>query len=125
MLNILQILVTLRMLLSNKFQFFIVNLKLISLRFRNIEKESLKDLNGLISAAKHNDPIPKYHYEKRKYEIINSCVDLNDNECEITIARGINLPIPAGIDAKNLQTYVKFEFPFPVVILSKFYLKQI
>lgn len=84
-------------------------------RFGNIEKESLKDLNGLLSAYKHGDPIPKYHYEKRKYQMVNSCVDLTDNDCEITFIRGINYPIPSGFDAKNLQTYVKFEFPYPPV----------
>jgi hypothetical protein len=54
-------------------------------RFKNIENESLKDLNGLISALKHNDPIPKYHYEKRKYQIVNSCVDLTVNNFLIFI----------------------------------------
>jgi coiled-coil and C2 domain-containing protein 1 len=90
-------------------------LTLNCLRFRNIEKESLQDLAGLLSASKHGNPIPKYHYEKRRYQIVNCNVDLTDNECELAIIRAINLPIPSGMDAKSLQTYAKFEFPYPPV----------
>lgn len=39
--------------------------------------------------------------------------DLNENDLELTIVRGIAYNVP---NPKEVDTYVKFEFPYPQVI---------
>ncbi|CAF5151052.1 unnamed protein product, partial [Rotaria magnacalcarata] len=39
--------------------------------------------------------------------------DLGDNDLEVTILRGINLPVPSGFSSATLETYVMIEFPYP------------
>lgn len=57
--------------------------------------------------------------------MFNCCLDLTDNELELKIIRGLNYQTPAGFDNNSFQTYVKFEFPYPVnrfeIIWFKFF----
>jgi len=41
--------------------------------------------------------------------------DLGDNDIEMTIVRGVQFNPPSGYSEKDLDTYIKFEFPFPTV----------
>ena len=76
-------------------------------------KEYKRDLDSLLSAYQHNQPLPLYHYEKRSYQILDCNADLTDNDLEVTVVKAINLPLPKDFDAKSFTTYVKFEFPYP------------
>lgn len=78
-------------------------------------REAVKDLDSVKSAYTHNQPVPLYHYEKRTYQTVDCNSDLTDNDLEITVVRGINLPLPKDFDAKSFTTYVKFDFPYPPV----------
>ena len=85
-------------------------------RFKKIAQETIQDLEALKNADKLNEPVPLYHYEKRAYETIDCNSDLTDNDLEIEIVRAINLSMPKDYKVDNMNTLVKFEFPFPQVI---------
>jgi hypothetical protein len=40
------------------------------------------------------------------------CTDLADNDLELTVIQGISYTVP---NPKDVDTYVKFEFPYPSV----------
>lgn len=82
-------------------------------KFKKIAQESIQDLEALKNADKLNEPVPLYHYEKRCYETIDCNSDLTDNDLEIEIIRAINLSMPKDYKVDNMNTFVKFEFPFP------------
>ncbi len=82
-------------------------------KFNKLARESIQDLEALRNANKLGEPLPLYHYEKRSYETIDCNSDLTDNDLEITIVRAINLTIPKDFKIDHMNTYVKFEFPYP------------
>ena len=90
-------------------------------RFKKIAQESIQDLEALKNADKLNEPVPLYHYEKRCYETIDCNSDLTDNDLEIVIVRSINLSMPKDYKVDNMNTFVKFEFPFPPVSFNLFF----
>lgn len=83
-------------------------------------RESIRDLDALKSAFEHGKPVPLYHYERRTYQTVDCNSDLTDNDLELTIIRAINLPLPKDFEAKHMNTYVKFEFPYPTVRIFHF-----
>lgn len=87
----------------------------IKIRFKKIAQESIQDLEALKNADKLGESVPLYHYEKRCYDTIDCNSDLTDNDLEITIVRGINLSMPKDYKLDNMNTFVKFEFPYPPV----------
>jgi coiled-coil and C2 domain-containing protein 1 len=40
------------------------------------------------------------------------CTDLRDTDLELTVIQGISYAVP---NPKDVDTYVKFEFPYPAV----------
>jgi hypothetical protein len=40
------------------------------------------------------------------------CTDLRDSDLELTVIQGISYSVP---NPKDVDTYVKFEFPYPAV----------
>lgn len=82
-------------------------------KFKKIAQESIQDLEALKNADKLNEPVPLYHYEQRAYETIDCNSDLTDNDLEIEIIRAINLTVPKDHKVDHMNTFVKFEFPFP------------
>ncbi|XP_014612252.1 PREDICTED: coiled-coil and C2 domain-containing protein 1-like isoform X2 [Polistes canadensis] len=65
-----------------------------------------RDLDMLRVRRRDSLPPPLHHYETKTYAIVQSCTDLNDSDIEISIIRGINY-------AREADTYVMFEFPYP------------
>lgn len=84
-----------------------------SAKFEKMEKGCRKDLESLKNAFRHNDPVPKFHYENRTFSLVKCNTDLGENDLEITIVRGLQYNVPSGYSEKDLDTYVKFEFPYP------------
>ncbi|XP_011207891.2 coiled-coil and C2 domain-containing protein 1-like isoform X1 [Bactrocera dorsalis] len=77
-------------------------------RFENLALTVQKDLD-LVRYSKHkNLSLPKFHYEKRSFNIVHCNTDLSDNELEIIVVRGLNYNVP---NPKDVDTYVKIEFP--------------
>lgn len=85
-------------------------------RFENLALSVQKDLDFVRLAHKKGLPIPKFHYEKRSFNIVKCNTDLSDNEVEIHVVRGINYSVS---NPKDVDTYVKVEFPWPQVFFFK------
>lgn len=84
-----------------------------SAKFEKMEKGCRKDLESLKNAFRHNDPVPKFHYENRTFSLVKCNTDLGENDLELTVVRGLQYNAPSGYSEKDLDTYVKFEFPYP------------
>ncbi|XP_060077297.1 coiled-coil and C2 domain-containing protein 1-like isoform X2 [Ylistrum balloti] len=82
-----------------------------SAKFQKMEQGCRKDLEALKNAFRHHDPVPKFHYENRTFSLVQCNTDLGDNDLEMTLVRGIQLPTSHA--EKDLDTYVKYEFPYP------------
>jgi coiled-coil and C2 domain-containing protein 1 len=84
-------------------------------KFKVTARESIADYEALKNADRLKEPVPLYHYEKRSYDTIDCNSDLTDNDLEITVIRGINYIIPKDYKVDHMNTFVKFEFPYPPV----------
>ncbi len=42
-------------------------------------------------------------------------MELGDNDLELEVVRGVNYNLPSDYAPKDLNTYVKYEFPYPNV----------
>lgn len=63
-------------------------------------------------AKRTSRPPPTFHYEAKEFSLVKSFTALSDNELELLIVRGVNY---RAASPKDIDTYVKFEFPFPQV----------
>lgn len=54
--------------------------------------------------------MPKFHYERKRFDIVRCNTDLADSELEITVCRGIGYGVP---NPKEVDTYVRLEVPLP------------
>lgn len=81
-------------------------------RFENLAVSVQKDLDILFLTKKKNLPLPRFHYEKKNFNIVKCNTDLTDNEIEIGVIRGITYNVS---DPNDVDTFVKVEFPWPQV----------
>lgn len=82
-------------------------------RFERLALNVTKDLDVIRLARKTKAvKVPKFHYEMKEFSIVKSFTDIMDNDMELTVVRGINYN---STNPKEIDTYVKFEFPFPQV----------
>jgi coiled-coil and C2 domain-containing protein 1 len=81
--------------------------------YKILEQRCSHDLEKLRQCFQHGLKPPLFHYERKQMTIIQTNHDLGDNDLEVTILRGINLPVPSGISSSSLETYVTIEFPYP------------
>lgn len=80
-------------------------------RFEHLALSVTRDLDIIrIVKRKHTIQLPKFHYETKNFSIVKSFTELNDNDLQLTILRGINYNCS---NPDSIDTYVKFEFPFP------------
>lgn len=77
-------------------------------RFENLALTVQKDLDLVRYSKRKNLTLPKFHYEKRSFNIVHCNTDLTDNELEIVVVRGINYNVA---NPKDVDTYVRVEFP--------------
>ncbi|KAG1666722.1 Coiled-coil and C2 domain-containing protein 1-like [Nymphon striatum] len=98
----------LKLCLSNKEMFTKLGDIASASRFENYAIDTKRDIQVIRNNIKRNDPVPKFHYETRTFSIVQCNPTLNDNDMELTIIRGINLP-----GTKDLDTFVRCEFPQP------------
>lgn len=79
-------------------------------RFETMLLNAKKDFDFVRNSKKRGDPVPRFHYETRTFSIVKCCTELGDDDLELSIVKGINYACsnPAEVD-----TYVRFEFPFP------------
>lgn len=100
-----------RMSASNHQHFTKLGDVLNAAKFQKMEQGCRKDLEALKNAFRHHDPVPKFHYENRTFSLVQCNTDLGDNDLEMTLVRGIQLPTSHA--EKDFDTYVKYEFPYP------------
>lgn len=82
-------------------------------RFEHLAVAVTKDLDIIrLARCTNSGEIPKFHYENKSFSVVKCCTDLSDNDFELTIVRGINFNCT---NPREIDTYVKFEFPFPQV----------
>lgn len=81
--------------------------------FKSLEQRCSRDLEKLRKCFQHGLKPPLFHYERKQMNIVQVNDDLGDNDLEVTVVRGINLPVPSGISPTSLETYVMVEFPYP------------
>lgn len=79
-------------------------------RFENLAVTVQKDLDLLRYSKRKNLCLPKFHYEQKSFNIVHCNTELTDNEVEVMVVRGINYNVP---NPKDVDTYVKIEFPYP------------
>ncbi|XP_018575718.1 coiled-coil and C2 domain-containing protein 1-like isoform X1 [Anoplophora glabripennis] len=80
-------------------------------RFERLALNVTKDLDVIRLARRTpGGKVPKFHYEMKEFSIVKSFTDIMDNDMELTVVRGINY---SSTNPKEIDTYVKFEFPFP------------
>ena len=79
-------------------------------KFEQMALHSKKDLDAIRFAFKRGDSVPKFHYETRAFSRVVSNTDLTDNDLELNILNGINYAVK---NPKDVDTYIKWEFPFP------------
>lgn len=72
-----------------------------------------KDLDALRNAFKHSEAPPKFHYESKTFSLVQCAPDLGDTDLELTVVRGVDFKPPQGFEPKDVDTYIKFEFPYP------------
>ncbi|XP_059061811.1 coiled-coil and C2 domain-containing protein 1-like isoform X2 [Achroia grisella] len=79
-------------------------------RYEHLALTVKQDLDVVIVAKGLDSKPPKFHYESRQFSMVQCNTDLNENDLELTIVRGIAYNVP---NPKEVDTYVKFEFPYP------------
>ncbi|XP_037297834.1 coiled-coil and C2 domain-containing protein 1-like isoform X2 [Manduca sexta] len=79
-------------------------------RFEHLATAVKQDLDVVAVAKSLGQSVPKFHYESRQFAVVKCNTDLNENDLELTIVRGIAYNVP---NPKEVDTYVKFEFPYP------------
>ncbi|KPI98531.1 hypothetical protein RR46_03683 [Papilio xuthus] len=79
-------------------------------RFEQLANSVKQDLDVVLVAKSLGQDPPKFHYENKVFSVVQCNTDLNENELELTIVRGIAYNVP---NPKEIDTYVKFDFPYP------------
>ncbi|XP_049870894.1 coiled-coil and C2 domain-containing protein 1-like isoform X2 [Pectinophora gossypiella] len=79
-------------------------------RFEHLAVKVKQDLDVVVVAKSLGQSVPKFHYESKQFSVVQCNTDLNENDLELTIVRGIAYNVP---NPKEVDTYVKFEFPYP------------
>ncbi|XP_078541684.1 coiled-coil and C2 domain-containing protein 1A isoform X1 [Lissotriton helveticus] len=82
-------------------------------KFEKMAADGKKNIEILKQAHAKGFPLPKFHYEERTFSIVKIFPDLNTNDMVLIVVKGINLPAPPGSSPNDLDSYVRFEFPYP------------
>lgn len=88
-------------------------------RFENLAVSVQHDLNLLKLAHRKGKKVPKFHIEQKTFNIVKCNTDLAESEIEIHVVRGIGYNVSRP---KDVDTYVKVEFPYPQVKFEQFQL---
>ncbi|XP_022530194.2 coiled-coil and C2 domain-containing protein 1A isoform X1 [Astyanax mexicanus] len=82
-------------------------------RFEKLGEECMNNIDLLKKAHAKGLPAPTHHTEERTFNTVKIFPNLTANDLVLTIVKGINLPTPPGVSASDLDSSVRFEFPFP------------
>nr|XP_061844019.1 coiled-coil and C2 domain-containing protein 1A-like [Nerophis lumbriciformis] len=84
-----------------------------ALKCEKLMEESWKNIEILKNAHAKGQPIPKCHTQEKILSVAKNYPSLAPNEMILYIIRATNLPAPSGVSTSDLDTSVKFDFPFP------------
>nr|XP_046263639.1 coiled-coil and C2 domain-containing protein 1B isoform X2 [Scatophagus argus] len=82
-------------------------------KFEKMAEGCKKSLEVLKLAQSRGLPPPKHHFEERSFHTVRIFPELSSTDMVVVIVKGMNLPAPSGIQANDLDAYVKFDFPYP------------
>ncbi|XP_014748706.1 PREDICTED: coiled-coil and C2 domain-containing protein 1A [Sturnus vulgaris] len=82
-------------------------------RCEALAEECRRHMETLRREHNRGAPPPKPRYEQRTFSVVKMFPELSSSDLELGIDRGISLPVPAGVAAGDLDTFVRFEFPHP------------
>nr|XP_057931773.1 coiled-coil and C2 domain-containing protein 1A isoform X1 [Doryrhamphus excisus] len=83
-----------------------------ALKCEKLLEESFKNIEILKNAHAKGHPVPKCCTEEKTFNVAKNYPNVAANEMLLYIIRGINLPAPSGVSPNDLDTSVKFDFPF-------------
>ncbi|XP_008315514.1 coiled-coil and C2 domain-containing protein 1A [Cynoglossus semilaevis] len=84
-----------------------------ALRCEKLAEECVKNIEILKNAYTNGHRVPKCRTEERTFNTCKIHSNLTSSELLLYIIRGINLPAPPGVSSNDMDTTVKYEFPFP------------
>ncbi|XP_065347277.1 coiled-coil and C2 domain-containing protein 1-like isoform X2 [Cloeon dipterum] len=79
-------------------------------RFEQLALQTKRDYSMVKACHLRGETLPRFRYENRAFQILQCNTDLGENDLELVIVQGISYTVP---NPKEIDTYVKFEFPFP------------
>lgn len=85
-------------------------------RFENLAISVQHDLDVVKLAHRKGGKVPKFQFEQKSFNIVKCNTDLAETELEIEVVRGIGYNVSKP---KDVDTYVKVEFPYPQVIFPE------
>uniref|UniRef100_A0AAX7T1G4 DM14 domain-containing protein n=1 Tax=Astatotilapia calliptera TaxID=8154 RepID=A0AAX7T1G4_ASTCA len=85
-------------------------------KFEKMAESCKKSMEVLKLAQSRGLPPPKHHFEEKSFRIAKIFPELSSTDMVVIIVKGMNLPAPSGIQANDLDAYVKFEFPYPSTV---------
>lgn len=86
-------------------------------RFENLAISVQHDLDIIKLAHRKGTKVPKIRFEQKSFNIVKCNTDLAESELEIQVIRGIGYNVSKP---KDVDTYVKVEFPYPQVKYMSF-----
>lgn len=81
-------------------------------RFEQLAVQTKRDYTMVKACRLRGETLPRFRYENRAFQILQCNTDLGENDLELVIVQGISYTVP---NPKEIDTYVKFEFPYPPV----------
>lgn len=84
-------------------------------RFENLAIAVQKDLDIIKLCHRKGSKVPKFHFEQKSFNIVRCNTHLAETEMEIEVLRGISYHVS---NPKDVDTYVKIEFPYPQVCIA-------
>jgi len=81
-------------------------------RFEQLAVQTKRDYTMVKACHLRGEKLPRFRYENRAFQILQCNTDLGENDLELVIVQGISYTVP---NPKEIDTYVKFEFPYPPV----------
>ncbi|XP_066516809.1 coiled-coil and C2 domain-containing protein 1A isoform X2 [Hoplias malabaricus] len=82
-------------------------------RMEKLAEDCMNNIDLLKKAHAKGLPVPRYHTEERTFNTVKINPNLTTSDMVLTIIKGINLPTPPGVSANDLDSTIRFEFPFP------------
>ncbi|XP_078010057.1 coiled-coil and C2 domain-containing protein 1A isoform X4 [Phascolarctos cinereus] len=82
-------------------------------KFEKMAEDCKKSMEILKQAHSRGFPLPKFHYEQRTFSVVKIFPELSSSDMVLFIVKGINLPTPPGLSPSDLDTFVRFDFPYP------------